>query len=88
MLLIIELPVAIVLFLSWQLLIVYSHFIRKYGQSGFKVEMYTRYCSVKEVLSCLYILSHWVCFAIITYLVIIDYKIDGNIVPFYWDGNK
>ena len=58
----------------------------KYGQSGFKVEMCNIYCSVKEVLSCLYILSHWACFAIMTYLIIIDYKIDGNIVSHYWDG--
>ena len=50
--------------------------------------MFNIYCSVKEVFSCLYILSHWVCIAIMTYLVIIDYKIDGNIVPTYWDGNK
>ena len=38
---------------------------------------------MKEVLSCLYIVSHWVCMAIMTYLVIIDIKIDGKIVPRY-----
>ena len=47
--------------------------------------MCTRYCSVKEVFSCLYILSHWVCFAFMTYLLIIDYRIDGNILPYYQD---
>ena len=50
------------------------------------------YCSVKEVLSCLYILSHWTCLAIMLYLLIIDYKIDGNIVPYYrkdaWDYDE
>ena len=87
LLLSIELPVAIVFFLSWLFLIVYSHFLRKYGQSGFKVEMCSRYCSMKEVFSCLYILSHWVCFGIVTYLVIIDYKIDGKILPTYEDAD-
>ena len=80
---VIEFIVAVVIFSSWLLLIVYIHFIRQYGQSGFKKEMCNIYCSVKEVLSCLYILSHWVCMAIMLYLVIIDYKIDGNIVPRY-----
>ena len=64
-------------------LIVFMHFIRKYGQSGFKVEMCNRYCSVKEVFSCLYIFSHWVCVAIMTYLVIVDNIIDGNILKLY-----
>ena len=85
MLLSIELPVAVVIFLSWLLLIVYMHFIRQYGQSGYKVEMCNIYCSVKEVMSSLYILSHWVCMAIMTYLVIIDIKIDGNFLPYYLD---
>ena len=80
MLLSIEYLVAIVFFLSWLLLIVYMHFIRKYGQAGFKVAMCSIYCSVKEVYSSLYILSHWLCMAIMTYLVIIDNKIDGNIL--------
>ena len=88
MLLSIELLVACVIFLSWMMLIVFMHFIREYGQSGFKVEMFNRYCSVKEVLSCIYIFSHWVCVAIMTYLVILDIKIDGNIVPSYHDNEK
>ena len=92
MLLSIEFLAAIVLFSSWLLLIVYIHFIRQYGQSGFKVAMCNIYCSVKEVLSCFYILSHWVCMAIMTYLVIVDYKVDGKIVPRYkkdeYDDNE
>ena len=83
MILSIELLVAYVLYASWLLLIVFIHYIRQYGQSGFKVEMCNRYCSMKEVLSCLYIVSHWVCMAIMTYMVIIDNKIDGKIVPAY-----
>ena len=85
MLLSIELPVAVVLFLSWLLLTVYIHFIRQYGKSGYKVEMCNIYCSVKEVMSSLYIFSHWVCMAIMTYLVIIDIKIDGNVLRGYFD---
>ena len=88
MLVSIEFLLAIVIFISWLLLIVFIHFIRKYGQAGFKVEMANIYCSVKEVLSCLYMLSHWTCIAIMTCLVIINYKINGSIVPIYWDGNK
>ena len=64
------------------------HFIRKYGQAGFKVEMCSIYCSLKEVFSCLYILSHWVCVALMTYLLIIDYRIDGNIISYYWDADN
>ena len=59
-------------------MIVFMHFIREYGKSGFKVRMCNKYCSVKEVLSSLYIVSHWVCTAIVITLLIIDYKIDGN----------
>ena len=44
------------------------------------------YCSVKEVYSSLYILTHWLCMAIMTYLVIIDNKIDGNILPYFCDA--
>ena len=83
MILSIELLVAYVLFASWLLLIVFMHYIRQYGQSGFKVEMFNRYCSMKEVLSSLYIVSHWICMAIMTYMVIINNRIDGNIVPRY-----
>ena len=79
----IELLVAVIFFLSWLLLIVYSHYIRQYGQSGFKVEMCNIYCSEKEVFSCLYLLSHWTCFAIMLYLGITDNLIDGTIVPYY-----
>ena len=67
-----------VLFFSWLLMIVFMHFIREYGKSGFKVRMCNLYCSVKEVLSSLYIVSHWVCTAIVISLLIIDYRIDGN----------
>ena len=45
--------------------------------------MFTIYCSIKEVYSCLYIVSHWVCTAIMISLVTIDYTIDGGIVAQY-----
>ena len=79
----IELLVAIVLFSSWLLLIVYMHYIREYGKSGFKVDMYTIYCSVKEVLSCLYIITHWTCTAIMIWIVTYDYEIDGKTLERY-----
>ena len=65
------------------------HYIREYGQSGFKVEMYNIYCSIKEVLSCLYILSHWTCTAIMIWIVTIDYKIDEKTLERYciWDDD-
>ena len=59
------------------------HYLREYGQSGFKVEMYTIYCSLKEVFACLYILSHWFCTAIMICIVTIDSKIDGNTLLLY-----
>ena len=61
------------------------HFIRQYGQSGYKVEMCNIYCSIKEVLSSLYIFSHWACIAIMAYLVTIDIKIDGNVLKYFFD---
>ena len=67
------------------------HYIREYGKSGFKVDMYTIYCSVKEVLSCLYILTHWTCTAIMIWIVTNDYEIDGKTLERYClyndDGN-
>ena len=66
-------------------MIVFMHFIREYGKSGFKVRMCNKYCSVKEVLSSLYILSHWVCTAIAITFLIIDYKIweEEIDIPYY-----
>ena len=68
-------------------MIVFIHFIRAYGRSGFKVEMWNLYCSVKEVLSSLYILSHWISISIMIYYAVIENKIDGNILPLYIDDD-
>ena len=76
----IQLLLAVVIYCSWLYLVVFMHFVREYGKSGFKVEMYSIYCSLKEVFSFFYILSHWVCFGIMTCLLIIDYEIDGRIL--------
>ena len=45
--------------------------------------MFTIYCSIKEVYSCLYIITHWTCTAIMIYIVTIDYKIDGKTLRIY-----
>ena len=66
-------------------MIVFIHFIRAYGRSGFKVEMWNLYCTVKEVLSTLYILSHWISIPIMIYIAVIENKNDGIILPYYWD---
>ena len=84
----IQLLLAVVIYCSWLFLIVFMHFVRDYGKSGFKVEMYSIYCSMKEVFSFFYILSHWVCFGIMTCLLIIDYEIDGKILPEYIDDDN
>ena len=68
-------------------MIVFIHFIRAYGRSGFKVEMWNLYCTVKEVLSTLYIISHWTSISIMIYITVIDNKIDGNILLEYIDDD-